>query len=149
MEKVTFYSFLISEKVRTQTEEFIIKFKDHPAYGKDFNLIMAVINEMGRERGAGEFYFRSERLGEALPPPYRAGDLRLYCSRFSDRIVILGNGGVKTSQAAQESPDCLPHFEFINELIRELNCRVIKGSVKEIDGKLVGNLNFEICIEHE
>jgi hypothetical protein len=149
MKKVTFYSFLMAGEERTQTEEFIVKFRNHLTYGRDFNLIMAAIKAIGNERGASEFYFRSERLGEALPPPYQAGDLRLYCSRFSDSIVILGNGGVKTSQAVQDSPDCLPHFEFINELVRELNYRIIKKDIAEIDGKLVGNLNFEICIEHE
>lgn len=104
---------------------------------------------MGKERGANEFYFRNERLGEALPPPYKSGDLRLYCSRFSDRIVILGNGGIKTSQSAQDSPGCLPYFEFINELVKEINYRIIRSRIEEIDGKLVGDLNFEICIKHE
>jgi hypothetical protein len=36
--------------------------------------------------------------------PIEGGKLRLYCLRLSEQIVILGNGGAKTTQAYEEDP---------------------------------------------
>ncbi|WP_145714435.1 hypothetical protein [Chitinophaga japonensis] len=144
MPRVTYYSFQFRGAQLTETEKFITRFKDHALYGQDFNMIMAVINEMGRNRGANVDYFRGERYGEALPPPYKSGNLRLYCGRYSGRIVILCNGGVKTSRLPENSPDCRPHFELMNALMKNINKRVWERTLSEKDGILTGDLNFEI-----
>lgn len=149
MEKVSFYSFLINGEDGTETEKFILKFRDHDIYKRDFNIIMAAIKEMGSRRGASIEYFRGEKLGEALPPPYEYGCLRLYCGRFSRHIVILCNGGIKTSNSAQNSPNCKPHFELMNALMKAIDKRIREGDLKEENGRLTGNLKFEIgnCYE--
>lgn len=149
MEKVTYYSFLQEGSDYTETENFIQRFKDHELHGYDFNVIMAVIKEMGVKRGADIAYFRGESYGEALPPPYKSGSLRLYCGRYSHNIVILCNGGIKTSNLAQTSPDCQPHFDLMNALMKQINERVAEKMLREVNKKLEGNLHFEIgdCYE--
>ncbi|MCH7414568.1 hypothetical protein MM213_13800 [Belliella sp. R4-6] len=65
------------------------------------------------EDGAIESYFRFENDAHAIPPTgiyqvgeieidYRNFSLRLYCLRICESIVVLFNGGEKTSRNAQD-----------------------------------------------
>ena len=84
--------------------------------------------EIGNRRGAKARYFRQENAAEALPPPHRIMtelsvnqcNLRLYCIRLSEEIVILANGGLKTSQTVQDSPDIWPKFNFANKMAQQI-----------------------------
>ena len=37
--------------------------------------------------------------------PVTSGKLRLYCLRLSDKILIIGNGGIKESKTYNENPE--------------------------------------------
>jgi hypothetical protein len=66
------------------------------------------------KRGAIFDLFRPERICVALPPKGKylddAIDLRLYCHWVSKNVVILFNGGIKTSNNAQDCPNVSSHF---------------------------------------
>jgi hypothetical protein len=67
-------------------------------------------------------------------------ELRLYCVCVTEKVVILANGGVKTSQKVQDSPDLLPHFRFVNEMSKQITVAIRDKDIK-IEGKNILNLN--------
>ena len=56
------------------------------------------------DRGALERYFRPEgSINDNLCAiPIESGNIRLFCLRISDQILILGNGDKKTTRTYQE-----------------------------------------------
>ena len=86
------------------------------------------------KRGANENIFRFENDASALPPEGKdrepcylendintPNDLRLYCFRANEHVVILFNGDIKTTETAQECPNVKPHFDLANKLSKKLN----------------------------
>lgn len=114
--KVTFYSVLLPEAEKNELQVFTDRFKD-TQYGEALKEIQVLIGNMGTQFGAHERFFRKEDRSHALPSNlYRRPLLRLYCLRCCDSVVILGNGGIKESDATQDSPDCYPHFLLMNAI---------------------------------
>lgn len=46
----------------------------------------------------------------------KPNNLRLYCHRLNEYVVILFSGAIKTAHTAQECPNVKPHFELANKL---------------------------------
>lgn len=114
--KVAFYSFSFvgSKDQDLEIEKFYNRFINEP-YASAVRDLQALIQNMAEEYGANERFFRKEGRAHALPShAYQKPLLRLYCLRCCDSVVILGNGGVKASQSAKDSPDCYPHFLVMN-----------------------------------
>ena len=103
------YSIRIDNKENTEFQEFMINFKNtSDCYLEcDFNRIIASVNTM-LDKGALERFFRIE--GQYIDRIYALplyavprkkqehGTLRVYCIRISDRLLILGGGGIKTTR---------------------------------------------------
>jgi hypothetical protein len=116
--KVAFYSFLIkgSDDPQLEIEKFYARFVEEP-YAAAAEDIKGLIQGMAQEYGANERFFRKEGDSHAMPSHvYNRPLLRLYCLRCCDKVVILGNGGIKTSGKTQGSPDCYPHFLVMNAI---------------------------------
>lgn len=134
--KVSYYSICIDnedipvEDVKSLFELFI---KEQEKTNKEkLNHILAWLQEIGDKYGASVQYFRNEQnQGEAmgLPPNQVAkepvytedgeitpNNLRLYCHRLNDSVVILLSGALKTANTPQECPNVKPHFELANKL---------------------------------
>ena len=47
--------------------------------------------------------------------------LRLYCIRLSDKLVIIGNGGVKTTQTYEEDENLSKHVQTLQAIDAELS----------------------------
>lgn len=80
------------------------EFKDNATYNKDFNVILLALSKI-IDKGALERFFRNEgKMNDSVKAlAIDSRKLRLYCLRISDRILILGNGGVKTTRTYQEN----------------------------------------------
>ncbi len=143
---VTYYTVKIEEEDLTETEKFLDRYYGNILYKEDYDYIVNFLQELGDTRGAQKKYFRFENSGDALPPSWIENELRLYCIRLTDEIVILGNGGLKTSDTAQGSPDCKPKFDLINKIGRELDRCLGRGEITILDNKLYGDLEFYINI---
>lgn len=80
---------------------------NHP----DFEPLRKKIKELYDKRGLLLQYFRPEdelfTHSEICRIDYGVGRLRLYCIRWNDNLLILGGGGVKSSDIRfwQESPE--------------------------------------------
>lgn len=141
-DKTQFYTIEEVGKGISETDEFFIRFKDNPDYQKDIETISYWIQKIGKESGALERHFRPEKTAKAIP--ITVSKLRLYCYRISDELVILGNGGIKSSQKVQDSPDAFPHFEVMNTLAFVIQMKLENGQI-EIAGKNIsGDLTFFI-----
>ena len=125
--KVTYYSVRIEGAELDEMEKFIVRHKNVSEFKKEFEDLMAWIKYIGEKEGANLKLFRDESSAQALPPEYsemrKRGmlkeigyNLRLYCLRIDGNIVILLNGGVKTSQKVQDSPDLLSKFRLANKI---------------------------------
>lgn len=89
--------------VESEFEKFVTKFREDAEYSEDFSRIAAFITRIAKT-GALERYFRPEgRMNDSVVAlPVTSSKLRLYCLRMSDKILVLGNGGVKTSQRYED-----------------------------------------------
>lgn len=141
-EKTRFYTIEEVGKGVNETDEFFIRFKNDPVYQKDIEIIKYWIQKIGKESGALERHFRPESNARAIP--IIQSKLRLYCHRISNELVILGNGGIKSSQSVQKSPDAFPHFEVMNTLAFVIQMKLEYEQI-EITGKSIsGDLTFFI-----
>lgn len=68
--------------------------------------------------------------------------LRLYCLRLSDEVLILGNGGVKTTRTYQEDEELngyvmdLQRFdELLKEAQRKGSITIEKNMITDIENK--------------
>lgn len=117
--RVAFYSFIIRESddpSQLEVDKFYTRFAtlEHEHAVED---IRALVESMAERFGAQERLFRKERHAQALPSKmYYRPLLRLYCLRCCERVVILGNGGLKSSDLVKQSPDCYPHFLVMNAI---------------------------------
>lgn len=123
----------------SETDKFFSRFKDDPKFKRDVDIIVKWIRKIGSE-GALERFFRPENNGEAIPVV--ASKLRLYCYRVNDKILILGNGGRKTSQAVKNSPDAYPHFQVINDVAFIVKLKESQGKLSISGNHLKGELTF-------
>ena len=91
--------------------------------------IISWLKIIGEKYGALSHLFRNE--GEianttALPPignrkptfikngKESKNSLRLYCLRANEQVVFLFDGGLKTTQKAQDCPNVMQHFKTAN-----------------------------------
>lgn len=87
----------------TVSREIKRNFKDDAEYNPDLMRIVEFISKIA-DRGAFERYFRPEgRYNDSVCAlPVIKSKLRLYCLRLSDKILILGNGGIKSTRTYNE-----------------------------------------------
>ena len=65
--------------------------------------------------------------------------LRLYCLRISDQILILGNGGVKSTRTYEEDPKLLGYVIDLQAFDKALTEAQKKGSVR-IEKNMITNI---------
>lgn len=140
---VNFYSVHLSEEELSELERFFEKFPEGCDYDEDIDTIIAWLDRIG-ESGALGRYFRYEgKFGDGVSAiPIETSNLRLYCIRLSDKILILGNGGVKDSAAWQDSETLSEYVETLVVTSRFISSRLSNGTIYIIDKEIIGNLNF-------
>ena len=119
----TIYTIQFLSESDSEFARFYTRFKDDAEYNPDLMRIVALINKIA-DMGALERYFRPEgKLKDGVCAlPVLQSKLRLYCLRLSDKILVLGNGGIKKTRTYNEDDTIkgyvltLQNFE---KLIRE------------------------------
>ena len=140
---VNYYSILLEGEELTELECFFEKFPLGSPYDKEIDTIIAWLDKIA-ERGALERYFRPEgRYGDGVKAiPIESGNIRLYCLRISDKILIFGNGDIKDSKTWQESKTLSSYVELMMETSKFIASRIKDGKIFVVDKELIGNLNF-------
>ena len=129
-EHLSVYSPKYDGESLTEFEKFLSLRQSFEKSGvlRDFDSVVSAISKMLTECGARENLFRLEGgMVKAIPlfvsgrRSRAAGVLRLYCVRVSDRILIIGGGGVKKVQRYEDDA-------ALNDIVRRL--RVIERKIK-------------------
>ncbi|MBS5436632.1 MAG: hypothetical protein KHX59_02195 [Prevotella sp.] len=140
---VNFYSVLLDKEELSELERFFEKFPEGCGYDEDIDTIIAWLDRIG-ENGALERYFRYEgKFGDGVSAiPIETSNLRLYCIRLSDKILIFGNGGVKDCATWRDSETLSDYVEMLVDTSRFISSRLSDGKLYIVDKDIIGNLNF-------
>lgn len=103
-ENCTMYSIQFLSEDESEFERFYAKFRNESVYNEDFERLLNIIGRIA-DFGAFERFFRPEgKMNDRVCAlPVLKSRLRLYCLRLSDKILILGNGGVKATRTYNEN----------------------------------------------
>lgn len=129
-ENCTIYTLQFVRDMESEFEKFISKFIDSAEYSEDYTRIAAFISRIART-GALERYFRPEgKVSDSVVAlPVTSSKLRLYCLRLSDKILILGNGGIKSTRTYEEDPSLKGYVMTLQKFETLLRQGVDDGSV--------------------
>lgn len=102
-DNVGLYSICFNGSDKSEFENFLETFRENGKYNREFNIILLSLSKI-IEKGALERLFRPEgkMSDDVCALSIDTHSLRLYCLRMSDKILILGNGGVKSTKTYQE-----------------------------------------------
>jgi len=139
--KAKIYTIYENGESLSETDKFFMRFKDVPKFKKDIEIIVKWIRKISNE-GVLERHFRPEDEGVAIP--IETSKLRLYGYRINDQILVLGNGGEKSSNLVKDSPDAFPHFQLINSLAFIVDLNKSKKKLIVSQDQLIGDLTFFI-----
>lgn len=152
---VSMYSPKWDGETYTEFEKFLIANKSHthPQLKKSFDAIISVIKVIG-EKGAMERYFRLEGgrvkaipLFIELPRIDRSiGKMRLYCLRFSDNMLVIGNGAVTKSQKYQEDPNLTAIINSLRNIERKISQEVKSAGIDFEDNEALKKIVENITI---
>ena len=146
-EKATLYSISFEMDGTTEFEKFVAEFEQNATYNNDYQRIIAALQVI-LDKGALERFFRHEgKMNDNVHAiPIDGGKLRLYCLRLSEQIVILGNGGVKTTKKYQDDPKLYGYVMDLQHFDKMLKENLEKGYVKIEEKELTGfeDITFEI-----
>ena len=70
--------------------------------------------------------------------PVDSGKLRLYCLRITDKILIIGNGGLKTTQTYEESEELLGYVMDLQKFDSLIKKEVANGSLTISETEIEG-----------
>ena len=104
-EKAGLFTICFENENFSEFEKFIQKFKDNAECKRDFQKDQVC----------------------ALPIEY--GKLRLYCLRMSDCVLIVGNGGKKTTRTYNESEELSGYVISLQKLDELIKVAVKKGDI--------------------
>lgn len=140
-ERVNFYSFTLQGEANSEFENFLLKFRD--AYPEDVGKIMYRLECITRD-GVFERHFRyasktADRVAE-LPSHIETSNLRVYCVCISEKILILGNGGLKTTRTYNEDPELNTYVSVLQKLDSSIKYNESTSHLhingKELNGRL-------------
>lgn len=106
-------------EVKFNEEGYVIK------VSKDNNLLFEVSEDIGK----GSKQYRN--------------NIRLYCLRLSDNMLIIGNGDVKDANTWQDSPILSRYVQLLIETSRFINSRKQNDQIRYKNKILEGNLRFK------
>lgn len=114
---------------------------------RDYQIILLALDKIA-SHGALERNFRPEgKMNDnVVALPIEKSKLRLYCLRLTDKILILGNGGEKTTKTYEESEELKGYVIDLQKFDALLKSYIRAGEIEIKETKLVGveNKYFEL-----
>ena len=143
--KCTLYTIQFLTEDNTEFEQFFNKFKDDVEFSPDLMRIVGFIGKIA-DFGALERYFRPEgkMSDRVVALPTVQSKLRLYCLRLSDRILILGNGGVKNTKTYEESKELSGYVLTLQNFDRLIKEGVKDGTIIVTEDKIETEKTFDL-----
>jgi len=138
--------FLIDEQ-ETVFNKFINENKN--SFKSELKDIINRIKVIGNKTGAREQFFKLKegKPGDGVCALYDHPDrnLRLYCIRYGKNLIIVGDGGEKTTQTLQEDSKLKEENYFLRQVAKDIQERMQEGEIEFSDDymDLLGNLEFK------
>lgn len=144
-ENCTIYTIQFLSDDMNEFEKFVSKFQGEGELNKDYRIIAKFIDQI-LDFGALERYFRPEgRMKDSVVAlPTLRSKLRLYGLRLSDKILILGNGGEKSSKTYQEDDKLSGYVLTLQKFEEILKEGVKDGTVLLTENEIQTNKIFEL-----
>lgn len=144
-ENCTVYTIQFLDDDMHEFEKFVAKFRENAELNDDYRKIAAFISQI-LQRGALERYFRHEgRMKDSVVAlPVYTSRLRLYGLRLSDKILILGNGDVKTTRTYNEDETLRGYVVTLQKFEQLLQKGVADGTVKITENTIETDKTFEL-----
>ncbi len=144
-EKCTMYTIHFLSEDESELEKFILRFKDNASYSSDFQSIL-VFMERIMANGALERYFRREgKMNDSVVAiPVLKSKLRLYCLRLSDHILVIGNGGVKSTRTYEENEELQGYVMTLQKFERLLIKEAESGNVEITETEINTDITFDL-----
>ena len=146
-DNVSLYSICFNGSDVSEYEDFLMKFRDNSKLNKDFQIILLALEKI-IDQGALERFFRIEgKMSDNIAAlAIDSRKLRLYCLRISDQIMIVGNGGVKTTRTYQEDEELSGYVMDLQRFDELLKQAQQNGTITIEKNMIVGieNKTFEL-----
>lgn len=125
------YTIIFEDDNLSEFAKFMTRFRDNGKLQRDYQLILYALQKI-LENGVLERYFRPEGKfsDRVCALPIDSGKLRLYCLRISDKILILGNGGIKETKTYNENTELNGYVIDLQKFDALLKAAEKEGSVK-------------------
>jgi hypothetical protein len=144
---VGLYTITFENDDVSEFSKFMMKFRDNAKLRRDYQVILYALQKI-LTNGALERYFRPEgKLSDGVCAlPVMSGKLRLYCLRMSEQILILGNGGVKSSRTYNEDSELNGYVLDLQSFDKLLKKAVKEGVIQVEETSLEGfeNIIFDL-----
>ena len=127
----TIYSIQFLSEDESEFERFYAKFRDESVYNEDFERLLNIIGRIA-DFGAFERFFRPE------------GKMSDYCLRLSDKILILGNGGVKATPTYNEDDTLKGYVITLQNFDKLITEGVKNGSILVTENTIETKNTFDI-----
>ncbi len=141
------YTIIFENDDMSEFSKFMSRFKDNAKLQRDYQLILYALKKI-LENGVLERYFRPEgKISDRVYAlPIDSGKLRLYCLRLSDKILILGNGGIKATKTYNEDAGLNGYVMDLQEFDALLKEAEKEGSILVEETRISGTDNkiFEL-----
>lgn len=138
-EQVSLYSIKFNGEDVTEFEKFLQTFKDNAELNEDFKRIVYAISKI-LNNGALERYFRPEgKINDGVcAVPIESGKLRLYCLRMSDQILIVGNGGIKSTRTYNKNSILSGYVLDLQKFEKLIHAGIKSGSLSIEEKEIIG-----------
>jgi hypothetical protein len=141
----TFYTIQFLSEDESEFEQFYNKFKEDVEFNPD---LMRIVGFLGRiaDFGALERYFRPEgkMSDNVVALPVVTSKLRLYCLRLSDKILILGNGGVKKTKSYEEDDELSGYVITLQNFDKLIKEGTENGTIIVTENKIMTDETFDL-----
>ena len=141
------YTIVFNNDDLSEFAKFIMKFKDNAQLKRDYQIILLALDKIMKQ-GALERYFRPEgKINDSVCAlPIDTGKLRLYCLRISEKILIIGNGGVKDTKTYNENNELNGYVIDLQKFDLLINKAIDEGtiSIEENEIRWLENNEFMI-----
>lgn len=143
--KATIYSLYIDDSDMSLFEKFI--FENESLFPDEVDSIYITVQNIGKKYGNKRSFFKENegKLGDLVCALYDTpnSNLRLYCIRLGNAVIILGDGGNKPKNIRSFQED--NKLKDANYLLRKfsilLHERMLEGEISwKGDKELIGNL---------
>jgi hypothetical protein len=144
-DKVSLYSPHFEGEEYSEFEKFLLTYKD--TYPDDVRQLVYRLDIIKRD-GARDMHFRYEGTRRdrvmALPSHLETTSLRLYLLNIQAKILILGNGGLKTTATYEEDENLHRQVKTLQKIDIQLKQKE-KDKIITVSGtELLGELTFTI-----